>query len=230
MDSAQKPVEGSGLRHEEANPALIANVVKAVQALFPVVSADSKTRIEVSNVRVDPKSFDPDALAQWQTARQQGKTLGGAILANIVLIRDDKVAQRLNNFRIGQLPMMGALGTFMVGGNDYYTPMQLRLKPGAYTREKTNGQYETFIPTKGAQLKVYMDPASGVIKTEIFSSNVSWYALVRSLGVTDEQILGAWGNNQHARELLERNKVKNPDKDLEKFFRAVFEKKQNRDL
>jgi len=230
MDSAQKPVEGSGLRHEESNPALIANVVKAVQSLFPVVSADSKTRIEVSNVRVDPKSFDPDALAQWQSARQQGKTLGGAILANVVLIRDDKVAQRLNNFRLGQLPMMGALGTFMVGGNDYYTPMQLRLKPGAYTREKTNGQYETFIPTKGAQLKVYMDPATGVIKTEIWSSNVSWYALVRSLGVTDDQILGAWGNDKHARELLERNKVKNPDKDLEKFFRAVFEKKQNRDL
>ena len=222
--------EGAALRHEETNPALIENVVKAVTALFPVASADNKTRIEVSSVRVDTKGFDADALAKWQDARQQTKTISGSILADLVLIRDDKVAQRLNGFRLGQLPLMGALGTFMTNGNDYFTPMQLRLKPGAYTREKTNGEYETFIPTKGANLKVYMDPATGVFKLEVFSSNVSWYALVRSLGTTDDQILDVWGNTQAGRELLERNKVKNPDKDLEKFFKTIFEKKQNRDL
>ena len=222
--------EGAALRHEETNPALIENVVKAVTALFPVASADNKTRIEVSSVRVDTKGFDADALAKWQDARQQTKTISGSILADLVLIRDDKVAQRLNGFRLGQLPLMGALGTFMTNGNDYFTPMQLRLKPGAYTREKTNGEYETFIPTKGANLKVYMDPATGVFKLEVFSSNVSWYALVRSLGTTDDQILDVWGNTQASRELLERNKVKNPDKDLEKFFKTIFEKKQNRDL
>lgn len=222
--------EGAALRHEETNPALIENVVKAITALFPMASSDNKTRIEVSSVRVDTKGFDADALAKWQDARQQTKTISGSILADLVLIRDDKVAQRLNGFRLGQLPLMGALGTFMTNGNDYFTPMQLRLKPGAYTREKTNGEYETFIPTKGANLKVYMDPATGVFKLEVFSSNVSWYALVRSLGTTDDQILDVWGNTQASRELLERNKVKNPDKDLEKFFKTIFEKKQNRDL
>jgi DNA-directed RNA polymerase subunit beta' len=127
--------------------------------------------------------------------------------------------------------MMNALGTFMVGGNDFYTPMaQLRLKAGAYSREKANGQYETFIPTNGAQMTVWMDPAKGVFKVGLYSTNVSWYALVRALGASDDDIVKAFGNDSRARELLAANQMKNPESDIKKFFLAIFEKNINRDL
>jgi DNA-directed RNA polymerase subunit beta' len=125
---------------------------------------------------------------------------------------------------------MGAMGTFLVKGAEYFTPTQLRLKPGAYTRRQANDEIETFIPTRGAQLKMHMSPTTGVLKVEVYSTNVSWYGLVRALGLTDQDILTAWGNDAAAKELLEKNKVKNPDKDVEKFFTALFSKKQNRDL
>jgi DNA-directed RNA polymerase subunit beta' len=223
-------INSDKLRYEHVNPALKTNTIRAVQALFPVESKDGKLKVEVANVRIDDKSFDAHGLNKWQDAREQGKTLGANILGDVTLTRDGKVAQRLSNFKLGVLPLMGALGTMMVGGNDIFTPMQLRLKPGAYTREKTNGELETFVPMKGAQLKIYMDPATGIFKIGIWSSNVRWYSIVNSLGVSDDAIVQMWGGDARAKELLEKNKTKNPDKDFEKFFRAIFEHKQNRDL
>ena len=223
-------IGNDALRYERVNPALKANTIKAVAGLFPIESKDGKLRVEAINVRIDDKSFDAHGLNKWQDAREQGKTLGANVLADIVLSRDGKVSQRLSNFKLGVLPLMGAMGTMMVGGNDIFTPMQLRLKPGAYTREKTNGELETFVPLKGAQLKVYMDPATGIFKIGIWSSNVRWYSVMHALGVTDDEIVQAWGNDAAARELLAKNRQKNPEKDFEKFFRAIFEHKQNRDL
>ena len=218
------------MRAESVNPTLVANVVTAVQSLFPIEGDNGKVRIEASGVKVESSKFDPHALNKWQSARQNGTSVTVPITADITLIRDGKVAQRLSRFKLGDMPLMGALGTFQVKGADYFTPMQLRLKPGVYTQEKVNGEIQSFIPTKGAQLKLHMDQATGIIKLEVYSTNVSWYALVRALGATDQDILSAWGDDKPARELLEKNKVKNPDKDIEKFFKTIIVGKQNRDL
>lgn len=221
----------SGLQFEHTNPALKAAVVDAVSRAFPIKTEDGRLEVRATNIRVDDKDFNPHGLNAHQDARQTGKTLGGSILVSLELYRDGKKTQTLNNFNLGSLPLMTALGTFMVGGNDFYTPMaQLRLKPGAYTREKTNGQYETFIPMQGAQMTVWMDPAKGVFKTGLFSSNVSWYALVHALGATDDEIVRAFGNDARARELLVANQVKNPEADIKKFFLTIYEKNINRDL
>lgn len=219
------------LRHESVNPALIANVTKAVAALFPIRTEDGKTEITASNVWIDTGKFDPHALNAHQDARQTGKTLQAPIYADLTLNHDSKRVQNSIRYNLGSLPLMNDLGTFMVNGNDYYTPMaQLRLKPGAYTREKTNGEYETFIPMKGAQISVWMDPARGVLKLGFYSANVSWYAIVRALGATDDQIVGVLGGDKRARELLEENRLKNPEADVKKLFLAIFERNVNRDL
>lgn len=227
-DDAFGGLPAQQLRFEQVNPSLKKGVVDAVAALFPV--EEGKIRVEATNIRVEDDKFNAHGLNAWQSARQTGGTIGGKIVADITLIRDGKVTQRTQGFNLGSLPLMGALGTFMVKGSDYFTPLQLRMKPGVYTREKTNGEYESWINTPSGQLKVFMDPATGIFKIEVFKSNVSWYVVVRALGVTDAEILSAWGNDKAARELLEKNSSKGRDGDLEKMFRAIVEHKQNKDL
>lgn len=215
-------------RDSLVNPAMKAGTVKAVQGLFPIEG--SNVKVEAANVRIDDSKFDPDGLNAWQDARQGRQTLGGRIVADLTLSRDGKVVQTLKSFNLGSLPLMGALGTMMVGGNDYFTPMQLRLKPGAYTRQKTNGEFETFILMKGGQLKVFMDPETGIFKIGVWDSTVSWYAIVRALGATDDQIVDTWGGDKKARELLAVNQTKAREADVEKFFKSVVSHKQNKEL
>lgn len=219
------------LRHESVNPALITNTIKAIEKLFPIKTEDGSTEIRISNVQIDAKKVDPNALNAHQNARQTGKSQDAPIYGDLQLIQNGKQGQTLPHYNIGSLPLMNALGTFMVNGNDYYTPMaQLRLKPGAYTREKTNGEYETFIPMKGAQISVWMDPARGLLKLGFYSTNVSWYAIVRALGASDDSIVQTLGNDARARELLVNNQLKNPEADVKKLFLAIFERNINRDL
>lgn len=180
--------------YERVNPSLIASVQNAVQALFPVVSDDKKTEVRASRVWVDDSGFDPESLHDQQDARQRGKTPAASVRANLELWRDGKQVQALPKFELGKLPLMNRLGTFMVSGNDYFVPLaQLRLKPGAYTREQANGEFETFIPMRGAQMSVWIDPARGVLKIGIYDSNVSWYAITKALGASDEELAQALG-------------------------------------
>ncbi len=221
----------SALRHESTNPALKSNMEQAVSRLFPIKSDDGHVEIRATSVKIDMSSFNAHALNVHQDSRQTGKTMGAKITADLQLIRDGKTAQNLSNFSLGTLPLMNALGTFMVNGNDYYVPVaQLRLKPGAYTREKTNGEIETFVPMKGAQMSVWMDPAKGVFKIGFYSTNVGWYAIVRALGASDNDIVTALGGDKRARELLAENTLKNPEADVKKLFLAIFERGLNRDL
>jgi len=223
---AQLPARS--FRYEQVNDALKKNVIDAVASIFPI--EEGSIRIEATGIHVDDTQFNPHGLNAWQAARQSGRTVGGRIIADITLSRDGKIAQKLPGFNLGSLPLMGALGTMMVKGSDYFEPYQLRMKPGVYTREKTNGEFESWINTPSGQLKVYMEPKTSIFKIEVYKSNVSWYAIMRALGVSDSDILAVWGNDKGAHEILDKNRVKARASDVSKMFHSVVEHKQNRDL
>lgn len=229
------PVDSSGLsdlRYAAVNPALVAKTKDAVAALFPITSDDGKLEIRASNVTVHAEDFDAESLNKHQDARQKGETLGADITADLELWRDGKKAQSIAAFNLGTLPLMTALGSFLQNGADYFVPLaQLRLKSGAYSREKANGEYETMIRTKtGAVLTVWMEPDKGILKLGLWSSNVAWYSIVKALGASDDQIIRALGNDTRARDLFDRNKKPSIAADVTKFFLAIFERKLNRDL
>lgn len=218
------------LNRERINPALKTEVVTKVARIFPIISADGKTTLRAESIEVDDSSFDASDLKQHQKARQTGVTWGATIKGKLVLEREGKVVQR-QTVKLGTLPLMTDLGTFQVGGNDWFTPMaQLRLKPGAYTREKTNGEFETFIPMKGGAMSVWMDPAKGVLKLGYRSTNVDWYPIVRALGATDDEVRVALGGDKRATELLEVNSKAKDEKNIDKLYAALVEEKQNANL
>ena len=222
------PVLGEhSLRRERVNPDLIRKAEQAVKDLFPIQSGE--TEVRASSITIDDKRFDP-SLRLHQTARQTGGTLAAPVYADLELVRQGRVVQR-RKVRIGTLPLMTDLGTFMVGGNDWFTPLaQLRLKPGAYTREKSNGTYETFIPMKGASMSVWMDPQRGIFKIGHRTSNVDWYPVMRALGVSDEDMVRALGGDKRARELLAVNQKQRGDADIDKLFKSIFDRRSNKEL
>lgn len=213
------------------NDALVRKVKPAIEALFPIVSRDGRTEVRASAVHIDPSNFDIRGLNKHQHAREYGETLGVDVRADIELYRDGKRVQRQSNLKLGLLPLMTDLNTFMVGGNDYFVPMaQARLKSGIYTREMENGLYESFIRIEGPAFKVWMDPAKGIFKLGVGSTNVSLISILLALGASDDSIVKAMGGDARARELLNRNKVKSPHVDLNRLYQAIFERKQHRDL
>ncbi|MFA6132471.1 MAG: hypothetical protein WC869_00490 [Phycisphaerae bacterium] len=220
-----------GTSFAAVNRELVGRTIESVAKIFPMKTEDGKLEVRATNVKIDDTKHDPYDLNAWQAAREQGGSVTAPVTADLALYRDGKRVQTRSNAKIGELPLMGSTGTFMVGGNDWFTPFaQFRLKPGIYSRQKVNGEYESFMPMQGASMTVWMDPAKGQFKLSHGSTNVGLYPVLKALGKTDEEIIQAWGGDQRARELLEQNKVDRGEKDIDKLFESVFHLKQNRDL
>jgi DNA-directed RNA polymerase subunit beta' len=219
--------------YDSANAKLKTVVGAAVQALFPMQSADGRSEVRATNLVVEAGEFDPAGRIAHQEARETGKTLGAKIYADLQLVRDGKVVDTKAKARLGDLPLYTGLGTMMVKGADWYTPFaQTRLKPGCYTREMANGQYEAFIPLKGGGLTVWMEPSKGLLKMGKGTTNVAWYAIMRALGVSEGEMATALGGTQHAKDIVDMNKMTDAAmaKDVEKFYEAVSKTKVDQDL
>jgi DNA-directed RNA polymerase beta subunit/DNA-directed RNA polymerase beta' subunit len=203
---------------QQLAPAIIATIRKA----FPIRSQDGARTVEVRDVTIDPKAGFVQKLNAHQKARELGGTLSTPIKATLDLVENGKVVETFKG-KIGDMPLQTRFGTFMVGGNDYYTPAaQLRLKPGAYTREKENGELEVFLPTKGSNIRIWMEPSKGVLKLGHYTTNVSWYSIVKALGATDDEVKIALGS---ADMLSRQQKAAKYDRDVDKLFRSVFDRK-----
>ena len=98
---------------------------------------------------------------------------------------------------IAQVPYLTDSGTFVNKGVEYTLAHQLRLRPGVFTREKDNGELEAHVntlPGKGRSHRYYMDPQTGVFKIQIGQAQIPLMPLLKTLGVQEQDIRKAWGN------------------------------------
>lgn len=165
--------------------------VEGLKGLFPIIGKN--TTLELSSVAVKPKEYSSN---DQKDAIMRGRTLHEPIVGNLVL-KDNKTGKVLDqqkNFTLLQLPYFTERHTFIVGGNEYDIPHQLRLKPGVYTRERGNGEYEAaFNLSKGTNFRLAMEPETGKLHMELGSSKIPLYPLLRSLGIPDADIRNHWG-------------------------------------
>lgn len=212
------------------NEELITETTKAIQALFPVQEGGAELR--ASNVQVDASSFDASALTEHQEARQTGKTRAASVYADMELWRGGQRVQSRKRLKIGELPLASQIGSFMVGGNDWFVPFgQQRLKPGVYARETSSGAFEAFIPTKGAAMTVWMERAKGRFNLGVGTTNVPLIPLLIALGLSEQDVIRAWGNDDRAKQLLAINRGKGlQTRDVDKIYEAMYRLKQDRDL
>ena len=123
---------------------------------------------------------------------------------------------------IANVPYLTHSGTFVNNGVEYTLAHQMRLRPGVYTREKDNGELEAHVnvlPGKGRMHRYFLDPKTGVFKINIGQANIPLMPLLKAMGVPEQDIRKAWGN-----ELSAVNMEKGDAGTLEKLYQRLVYK------
>jgi len=99
---------------------------------------------------------------------------------------------------VAKVPYLLDNGTFLRNGTKFIMRNQSRLLPGAYVRQKENGEYEAHINAdmrEGAIHHYGLEPDTGVFNVLVSGSKTPIYGLARALGATDEEMEEAWGED-----------------------------------
>lgn len=166
--------------------------IRGLEGIFPIVGRS--TTLEAKNVKIKEKVYSSN---NQKEAIMRGRTLHEPVTGTLVL-RDNntgEVLEEKEGHTLAHLPYFTERHTFIVGGNEYEIPHQLRLKPGVYTRQRNNGEYEAaFNLGKGSNFRLSMEPESGKLNMELGTTKVPLYPLLRSMGVPDADIKRHWGD------------------------------------
>ena len=180
------------------------------------VDGDTQS-LTIENVLVDESKTYPEDIQAQKTTKLTDGVWAAEIKGDVVLTdkATGKVTKRTRT-KLGQLPLAGSLGMTSVRGSEYSSDYQRRLKPGAYTRLKENGELETqFNLAKGKNFKYELNPETGLFTMAVGTSNIPLYPILKAVGVTDAIMDEAWGP-----EIAEANRKKvsrttsNPIKNL----------------
>ena len=176
-----------------ARKAIYDGTLDALKKRFPL--ENKSYRLELSNVRyTGPQDF---TLAQQKQALLTDKNLHTPVSGHFRLIRksDNAVVDEKDEV-VMNVPYYTDRGTIINNGSEYTVANQLRLRPGVYTRVRRSGDVETQFnvrPGTGRGFRLRMEPSTGVIMVNVGHANMPLYPLLRSLGVTDQQMIKAWG-------------------------------------
>jgi DNA-directed RNA polymerase beta subunit len=113
-------------------------------------------------------------------------------------LTDKATGQTLDEKKLtfANVPTPSHRGTFIVNGVEYAPIQQQRLKAGIYARRKDNGELESHLNVlsgTGPQMRIHMEPDTGVYRLNIQQSQNKLYPIAKALGIQDEEMQAAWG-------------------------------------
>lgn len=181
---------------------LFDNVEKAVGKRFPLYN--DRYTLAPENVRYD----DPAelSLSDQKTAIMEGKSCTRRLRGSWVL-RDaatGAVVSKSPRTTLMRVPYMTDRGTFIRNGHEYVFTNIMRLEPGVYTKRKedeVNAQFNVKKGT-GAGFNMFLVPSTGMFMINRKTVNCPAYAVLKDMGVSDDQMREAWGD-----ELFLKNKA-----------------------
>lgn len=176
------------------------NAIKGVNARFPLETPTH--RLEVSGVGYD-EPFNPTK-ADEKKALLSGGRLHRALSGTVRLV-DKASGKALDEKRtiLAHVPHLTNDGLFIHNGTRWGIRNQQRLRSGVYVRKQKNGATEAHVnvePGSGRGFRVNLDPKSGQFKLQVDQSTTRLYPLLKALGVPDEHLKAAWGD-----ELFKKN-------------------------
>lgn len=190
------------------------NVLNAARTFEPVANQRFTLSLHEPHYK-GPEEFSH---REQKQAILSGGTLGRPLYGTWRLT-DNLSGQTMANrkTRLGQVPYLTNLGTFVSRGNEYTMAHQMRLNPGAFTRVKENGELETHLNVKGGMSsRIFLDPETGVFKINMAQANIPLMDVLRAMHVRDDQIREAWGN-----ELAAVNMGKSDPKAVSKLYEKL---------
>ena len=204
--------------------------IQALQRVRPIANATH--RIELADLQYDgdyrPRLKDEKAAVLKQTSLH--RPLKGTV--RLVSQADNKVLDE-QRVTLAHIPHLNSRGLFTRNGVSWALRNQSRLRPGLYTRNRQDGGTETHFnirPGTGRAFRMTLDPESGLFRFQVEQSQTRAYPVLKSLGVTDEELEEAWGT-----ELLEKNRTRptkahNEPLDVAKFVQKLTNRPVDPDL
>lgn len=193
--------------------AIYDNVLGAFSELPPIANQRHTLKLTGVNYQ-DPENY---SYKERKQAKLAGETLGRRIRGTWEL-SDNATGQVLDSRHqvIARVPFLSDDGTILHNGSEYTVNNQQRLRPGAYTREKANGELETHIatlPGKGVSHRYFLNPEKGTFHIRMLQSEMPLIPLLRAMGATDRELRDAWGDD-----LLAANTMKDDPSALKKLW------------
>lgn len=153
-----------------------------------------------------------------QTQAIHGKKTLGRRLRGTWSIRNKQTGEVEKQQRqlLAIVPRVNEDGTMIYRGSRYAMVNQHRIKPAAFARRKKNDEMESFVnvqPGTGSNHRYVMNPETGVFSLQIGHSRLPLAGVLKTLGVGEEQIREAWGD-----ELAKVNLAKRDPKALSKLY------------
>ena len=186
--------------------------------------------LEYGGVRLEVKNISIPKLKRYTLGEQKKALLQNKYLANSVrgdlYLYDSKTGELLDvapERTLMRVPYYTERGTFIHNGNEYNTLRQMRLRPGVYSRRKSNGELESQFNVErgtGNGFRVSLDPSSGIYKLNVGQSSSNLYSILHDLGISDEELESAWGPD-----ILARNKRRYDPRALAKVHSKLVPKR-----
>lgn len=204
------------LNPAEAFEVLKDRTSKTVSGYFPIEG--KKHLLRAKSVWVDDNLARSDLRSQKE-AKLKGRSWAVPVRAKLELV--DKATGKVKDTQevtLAQIPKITNRYSYIVGGNEYQVNNQFRLKSGAYTRVRANGELTTqWNLAKGLGFDVNFDPRTKKMTMKHLGkgSNIALYPVLKSLGVDDDAMERQWG-----REIFTANKKENEEAALKKYYKT----------
>ena len=185
---------------------LFENVKNAVNQRFPLYN--DRYTLAVENVDYDdPEDVD---LSRQKQAILDGTSITRRLRGEWVLrdAKTDKEVSRTKRMTLMRVPYITDRGTFIRNGHEYAFSNIMRMEPGVYTKQRDDEISAQFNIKKGtgAGFNMFLQPNTGIFKIKRETTSVPAYTVFRDMGITDDQIKEAWGQ-----ELFDKNKAAGSD-------------------
>ena len=212
------------LNPQEAFDHLQERVLEGIREQFP----NGELRGKVQTLHLDKLEVNddlhPDDLKAQHKAKVEGGTWAVPVYAHFTLtdngsgkVRDER------KVRIAEIPKTTARHSYIVssreGSKEYQVASQWQLKPGVYTRRRPNGELESQFNVTGRRaFDLSFDPASKVFRMDYNKAHLPIYPLLQTLGVSDESLKAAWGD-----EIFSANKkARSSEGALDSFYKTTM--------
>ncbi len=186
-------------------------------ALNKIESADYK--LHVKDIEMDrTKRF---SLKEQKDAVLSRKDLTIPIKGTFTLV-DKKTGNVVDEKKttVAHVPYVTDRNTVILNGSEYIVTNQQRLKPGVYTRIKASGEVEAHVNVQsgtGIGGKVLFHADKAMFVYQVGTTQIKLYGLLHDLGVSDDAMKQAWGN-----EIFLRNKQGYEGNEIDKMYGKVF--------
>jgi DNA-directed RNA polymerase beta subunit len=192
----------------------------AIKSHFPV---EGRTRsLVLHNIAFDEHEASHDDIRSQEQAKNTGRTWGVPVYGEIGLV-DKATGKEIDRAKIRMLtlPKPTTRYSFIVDGSEWQVDNLWKLRSGIYAHEKQNGEFQAEFNlakafARSPRLYIPFDPEKKKFKLKYGDTHVPLYSILKTLGVQDEDMKKAWGDD-----IYKANVEKNTQKKISEFYETL---------